>query len=196
MQRRGHNFKLVAVAALVVLALTGFSTSSHSSSGGSSGKSGSKSGSRTSKSRGSRGGGGGGCSSSKQDHDSSHRSHYDYDDDDDYGTGSNGSSGDYEETATPTPSPTNMYEAVVTLVSCASKKTPYATVQLHNPNDTAGSFELMVSFLDRKGKAIDTEKDTVDVPAGETVTVKEYVGASPSKVARCKVPELATPVGA
>ncbi|MFF9277780.1 hypothetical protein [Streptomyces griseosporeus] len=191
MQRWGHNFRFLAVSALVVLALTGFSTGSHGSTGGG-GKTGKSS---SGKSRGSKsrsGGGGGGCSSSSQDHDTSHD---DYDDSygssyDDTYDDTSGSDVTATETATTMP----QQDAIVTLVSCASKKRPYATVQLHNPNDQDGTFDLTISFLDAKGRLLDAETDDVDVPANETVTVKEYVGGKAvSKVTRCKVPDLAQP---
>ncbi|MFF9626224.1 hypothetical protein [Streptomyces griseosporeus] len=188
MQRWGHHFKFLTVSALVVLALTGFSTGSHGSTGGGGKVSKSKSGSsRGSKSR---SGGGGGCSSSSQDHDTSHADDDDDSYDDNYG---DGSGADATETATATGTP--QQDASVTLMSCASKKRPYATVQLRNPNDQDGTFALTISFLDAKGRLIDTEKDDVDVPAYETVTVKEYVGGKAAAVARCKAPNLAAPVG-
>ncbi|MFE2263519.1 hypothetical protein [Streptomyces griseosporeus] len=201
MQRWGHNFRFLAVSALVVLALTGFSTGSHGSTGGG-GKTGK---SKSSTSRGSKsrsgGGGGGGCSSSSQDHDTSHDDTYDdtyddsYDDsyDDTYGDDAGGATADATATATGMP----QQDAIVTLVSCASKKRPYATVQLHNPNDQDGTFDLTISFLDAKGRLLDAETDDVDVPANETVTVKEYVGGKAApKVTRCKVPDLAQPANA
>ncbi|MFH8936906.1 hypothetical protein [Streptomyces griseosporeus] len=194
MQRWGHNFRFLAVSALVVLALTGFSTGSHGSTGGS-GKTG-KSKSSTSRGSKSRSGGGGGCSSSSQDHDTSHDDTYNdtYDDsyDDNYGDDAAGGTTTGTETATATGMPPQ--DAIVTLVSCASKKRPYATVQLHNPNDQDGTFDLTISFLDAKGRLLDAETDDVDVPANETVTVKEYVGGKAApKVTRCKVPDLAQP---
>ncbi|GHF79023.1 hypothetical protein [Streptomyces griseosporeus] len=187
MQRWGHNFRFLAVSALVVLALTGFSTGSHGSTGGS-GKTGKTGKSKSSTSRGSksRSGGGGGCSSSSQDHDTSHDDTYD----DTYGDDAAGAPADATATATGMP----QQDAIVTLVSCASKKRPYATVQLHNPNDQDGTFDLTISFLDAKGRLLDAETDDVDVPANETVTVKEYVGGkAATKVTRCKVPDLARP---
>ena len=104
MNSRGNTLKLTAVSALVVLTLTGFSTGR--SSGGS-------------------GDGGGGCSSSSQNHDSS-SSHRDDDDDYDAGSGGTGGSGGNASTS--------LRDATVELVTCASQKTPYATVEVTNPN--------------------------------------------------------------
>lgn len=175
MRRRGHTLRLTAVSALVVLALTGFSTSRGHGHGS---------------------GHGGGCSSSSQDHDSSSSSsggtsgsrYHDYDDDDDYtGDDSYGSGGDTTSTTMP------QQDAVVTLVSCASAEQPYATVELHNPNDRAGTFDLTVTFVDAGGEPVDVQTDQVDVPANDTVTVKEYVAGDAASVDHCDTDDLASP---
>ncbi|MEV0976854.1 hypothetical protein [Streptomyces sp. NPDC049915] len=188
MSRWGREFRFLTVSALVVLSLTGFSTGSHSSSGGSSGGSKvskSKSGSsRSGKSSSRHSSSGGGCSSSHQDHDA-----YDDDDDDTY-AGDDSYADDSAAAATATP----QQGAIVKLVSCATRKQPYATVELRNPNAQDGTFEVRISFLDAKGKLVDSEVDHVEVPAGGTTATKEYVVGNAATVRRCKVGELADPV--
>ncbi|MET8980610.1 hypothetical protein ABZX85_33895 [Streptomyces sp. NPDC004539] len=187
MQRRGHIFRLTAVSALVVFALTGFSTgrghgSSHSG-----------------------GGGGGGCSSSRQNHDSSSSSgggssssggsssgngtHYrdnDYDDDDNSGSSGGGSSAK---------TPTVVERGRVSLVECATGKTPYATVKVTNPNASVEWFRITVRFLDADG-AVVAEPVTKELVRGkQTESVQVPVGDDglAAKVVRCEV-EATAPV--
>ncbi|MEV5549583.1 hypothetical protein AB0L35_26170 [Streptomyces sp. NPDC052309] len=153
MTTRGRALRFTAVSALVVLTLTGFSTGR--GHGGGSGD-----------------GGGGGCSSSGQDHDSSSSSSsggggyrdHDYDDDtyDDetYGSGGGGSDS------------TPLEDATVELVTCATKTTPYATVEVTNPNTTEGTFTVTVDFLDAAGDPVDSAYTDVTVPAGTTKTAE------------------------
>ncbi|MFF9816551.1 hypothetical protein [Streptomyces sp. NPDC014006] len=194
MSRWGREFRFLTVSALVVLSLTGFSTGSHSSSGGSSGGSKvskSKSGSsRSGKSSSRHSSGGGGCSSSHQDHDA-----YDDDDDDDTYAGDTSAGDDsYADDSAADATATPQQGAIVKLVSCATRKQPYATVELRNPNAQDGTFEVRISFLDAKGKLVDSEVDHVEVPAGGTTATKEYVVGNAAAVRRCKVGELADPV--
>ncbi|MGB9996752.1 hypothetical protein ACPMJQ_19550 [Streptomyces pseudogriseolus] len=155
MTSRGKTLKLTAVSALVVLALTGFSTGR-----GHGGGSGSQD-----------GGGGGGCSSSSQNHDSSSGgSHRDYDDDDydDYGDddyGSSGSSGGSEATASPD-------DATVTLVDCASEETPYATVEVANNSTTSGLFSVTVVFRDAAGEELVSRTEDIFVTEGQTTPAR------------------------
>ncbi|MBD0424834.1 hypothetical protein H0H10_37660 [Streptomyces sp. TRM S81-3] len=154
MTTRGRALRFTAVSALVVLTLTGFSTGR--GHGGGSGD-----------------GGGGGCSSSGQDHDSSSSSSsggggyrdHDYDDDTDddetYGSGGGGSD------STP-----YLQDATVELVTCATKTTPYATVEVTNPNTTEGTFTVTVDFLDAAGDPVDSAYTDVTVPAGTTKTAE------------------------
>ncbi|MGW0078636.1 hypothetical protein ACWDU9_26010 [Streptomyces cellulosae] len=150
MTSRGKTLKLTAVSALVVLALTGFSTGRGHGHG---------SGHHDGDS------GGGGCSSSSQNHDSSSGSHRDYDDDDDYddeyGSGSGGSE------ASPSPD-----AATVTLVDCASEQTPYATVEVTNDDTLDGTFSVTVVFKDAAGEELTRGTEEVLVPAGETTTAE------------------------
>ncbi|MFD6324174.1 hypothetical protein ACFWOL_15190 [Streptomyces sp. NPDC058442] len=175
MQSRGNALKLTAVAALVVLTLTGFSTG-----------------------RGRGGGdGGGGCSSSSQDHDSSRKSgggsHRDHDDDDyddnNYGNGTDtgGSSGG-------SPS-SSLRDATVELLSCASKKAPYATVRVTNPNTVDGVFSVVVDFEDRAGRAVASSAQQVAVAADDTATARVKVDGDRRRAARVSVcdPDLYAP---
>ncbi|MFJ5264392.1 hypothetical protein ACIQAC_28425 [Streptomyces sp. NPDC088387] len=153
---------------LVVLTLTGFSTSS----GGKSGKSSSRGGS----------GGGGGCSSSKQDHDSSSS---DTSGGYRYGnttgnTSSSGSSG--SSTAS------SLKDGIATLVSCASEKQPYATVKVRNPNSRRAQFVVIVRFKDAAGEDLDYGNESVTVPAGGTATVKlDFNDLYVDELDRCEV---------
>ncbi|WP_225656016.1 hypothetical protein [Streptomyces pseudogriseolus] len=153
MTSRGKTLKLTAVSALVVLALTGFSTGR-----GHGGGSGSHD-----------GGGGGGCSSSSQNHDSSSGgSHRDYYDDDDYGDddyGSSGSSGGSEATASPD-------DATVTLVDCASEETPYATVEVANNSTTSGLFSVTVVFRDAAGEELVSRTEDIFVTEGQSTSAR------------------------
>ncbi|MER6530066.1 hypothetical protein [Streptomyces sp. NPDC001508] len=187
MQSRGHTLKLTAVSVLVILSLTGFSTGRHG---------------RGHHHSDSDSDGGGGCSSSSQDHDTSssssggsgsYRDRYDDDDtyDSDDGYGSGGTS-----TGTTAPAPTSA-DATVKLLRCASKKAPYATVEVENPHGTPGTFAVTVDFENARGKRIASEVEEVDVSAYDTVTVNVYVAGSAlaARVGRCDPHPTAPPVG-
>ncbi|MFJ3337068.1 hypothetical protein [Streptomyces sp. NPDC086766] len=167
MRSRGHTLRLTAVSALVVLSLTGFSSGrGHGHGHG----------------HGYHGGGSGGCSSSSQDHDSSssttggvskddgtddsyggsygsgsHRDRYDTDDDQGSGSG----------TSTPA-----LRDATAKLVSCAAPKTPYATVEVANPNGSDGTFAVTVSFRDAGNDEIASRTAEAEVPAFGKATVR------------------------
>ncbi|PNV34108.1 hypothetical protein C1708_18665 [Streptomyces sp. DH-12] len=150
MTSRGKTLKLTAVSALVVLALTGFSTGR--GHGGGSGD-----------------GDGGGCSSSGQNHDASGSgggSHRDDDDDyDDGGSGGSGGAGNPEASASPE-------DATVTLVDCASEETPYATVEVTNTDTVDGTFSVTVVFKDTAGDELVSRTEEVAVPAGGTTPAR------------------------
>ncbi|WP_103541281.1 hypothetical protein [Streptomyces sp. SM1] len=168
MRQRGNTLRLTAVSALVVLTLTGFSAGR--GHGGSSGDGGG-------------GGGGGGCSSSSQNHDSSSGSgggsHRDHGDDDHDGTG--GSGGDAGSTPPP------LRDAVVDLLTCASQKTGYATVEVTNRNTVTGTFTVTVAFEDDDGTRLVSRTQDVTVLAGETATARVRVGEGTyvTRVAGC-----------
>lgn len=82
----------------------------------------------------------------------------DDDDDDVYGSSSGSSSGGSNYTrrphyrSTPSPSATGSRKTpengTVRLIKCADAKTPYATVQVSNPNNKTVRFDVHVAFLD------------------------------------------------
>jgi hypothetical protein len=168
MHSRGRTLRFAAVSAAVVLCLTGFTTGrGHGHGGGG-------------------GGGGGGCSSSSQDHDSSSSSsssgggaYKDDDQDDSYG-GSGSYRDRYDDTdddhgsgsgsGTSEPDQENV---LVRLLSCATKKKPYATVEVTSLNATTeGRFAVTVSFRDARGVEIVSAVEEADVPANGKTTVR------------------------
>ncbi|MEU3255046.1 hypothetical protein [Streptomyces sp. NPDC006997] len=164
------------MSALVVLALTGFSTGRGHRSGDSDG---------------------GGCSSSSQNHDTSSVGKYDDDDDYDYdydgdysgssGSGSGSGSGSSQ-------SGTSLEAATVELVTCATPDQPYATVEVTNPNAAEGTFTVTVDFEDATYAVIAAPQQEIDVPAHETVTMRVDLGSAESQVAdidHCEAEELA-----
>ncbi|MFF3894106.1 hypothetical protein ACFYY3_13095 [Streptomyces sp. NPDC001812] len=177
MQSRGNALRLTAVAALVVLTLTGFSTGRGRGGGD--------------------GGGGGGCSSSSQDHDSSRKSgggsHRDYDDDD-YDDNNYGNGTDTGSSSGGSPS-SSLRDATVELLSCASKKAPYATVRVTNPNTVDGVFSVVVDFEDRAGRAVASSAQQVAVAADDTATARVKVGGDRRRAAQASVcdPDLYAP---
>ncbi|MFI7501374.1 hypothetical protein ACIBVL_23280 [Streptomyces sp. NPDC049687] len=174
MNPRGHGkFRYAAVAVLVVLALTGFSTGKGRGHGS--------------------GDGGGGCSSSGQDHDGSSSSggvsgsrYHDYDDDDD--TSGGGGSGDT--------STAPVRDAEAYLVSCATRKAPYATVSVSNPNGTAATFSFEVEFLDDQADTVFHKSMTAYVPANASTDVRVKVDDTSlfSRIDHCRVDQDAPPV--
>ncbi|MER6105381.1 hypothetical protein ABT115_24515 [Streptomyces sp. NPDC001832] len=166
-----QHIKLSAVLVVVVLALTGFTTSSH---GGRSGKGSSSS-------------SGGGCSNSEKSNGSYHRNDYDDNDYDDSSSGSSGDSG-YE---TPTSDATASDEPETYVVRCAQprkgkrKAVTTSTVQLTANAVGSHTYEVDVTFLDAVGNTVDKGEASVDAEGGETKTVSVRMD-SPSKVSRVK----------
>ncbi|MFD7622918.1 hypothetical protein [Streptomyces sp. NPDC059802] len=167
-----QHIKLSAVLVVVVLALTGFSTSSH---GGRSGKS--RSGGSDSS--------GGGCSNSEKSNGSYHSS--DYDDDDDSSSSSSGGT-DY---ATQTPNATASDEPEAYVFRCAQprkgkrKAVTTSTVRLTANATGSHTYKVEVAFLNARGNAIDIGYATVDVVGGETETVSVRMD-DPRKVSKVK----------
>lgn len=165
-----QHMKLTVVLTAVVLALTGFSSSSHGH-GSKSRKSGSSS--------------GGGCSNSKKSNGTYH--HTDYNDDD-YGSGSS-SSGSTYGTATPAATATDAPRAYV--FRCATprkgkrKAVTSSTVRLTASAVGSHSYDVDVTFLDSRGNTVDTGEASVAADGGETKTVSVRMD-SPSKVSRVK----------
>ncbi|MGW2718278.1 hypothetical protein [Streptomyces sp. NPDC001492] len=118
----------------------------------------------------------GGCSSSSQDHDTSTRT-----------TTTTGGSGSYSSPSTAA----SLSPAMAVLLKCATVKQPYATVEVSNPNSTAGTFEVTVTFRDAEGGAAGSRVDLANVPARGTATVRVNVGGSNDLVARIKHCEVA-----
>ncbi|MFF3952798.1 hypothetical protein ACFYY1_06285 [Streptomyces sp. NPDC001890] len=170
-----QHIKLSAVLVVVVLALTGFSTSSHGGRSGKSKSSGSSS--------------GGGCSNSKKSNNGYHSSDSDYDDDYDSSSSSSGST-DY---GTPTPTATASDEPQAYAVRCAQprkgkrKAVTASTVKLTASADATGShtYEVDVTFVDAFGNTVDTGDATVEAEGGETKTVSVRMD-NPRKVSKVK----------
>uniref|UniRef100_A0AAU3GT03 Secreted protein n=1 Tax=Streptomyces sp. NBC_01401 TaxID=2903854 RepID=A0AAU3GT03_9ACTN len=167
-----RQMRFAAVLVVVVLALTGFSTSSH---GGKSGKS------RSGKSSSS----GGGCSNSKK----SNGSYHHYDDDDDYDSSSSTSGGSTYESATPAASASDA--PAVRVIRCAQPKkgkrraTTSSSVEIRSTSSVAETYEVDVTFVDAKGLTVDTGDADVEVGAGETKVLTVAMD-SPRLVSRVK----------
>ncbi|MFF8592518.1 hypothetical protein ACF061_13915 [Streptomyces sp. NPDC015220] len=190
--RQGRGLRLTAVLAATVLALTGFSRGhGHSSHSG--------------------GGGGGGCSSSHQDHDGSSSSSggnstsgggsytsatpeddpYGDDYADSSGTSSGTTSGgSYNRRPThrssPSPSGTgssdDLSSGEAKLVSCATEKAPYATVEVTNPNDSEARFTAYVEFQNAKDELVSYHSAEVTVPANGKARARVQLGDGASRV--------------
>ncbi|MEU1170743.1 FxLYD domain-containing protein [Streptomyces microflavus] len=171
MMRR--QMKLAAVLVVVVLALTGFTTST---SGGKGGKS---KGSSSS---------GGGCSNSKKSN-SGYR-HTDYDDDD-YDDNASGSSGSSYGTPTPTASD----GPAVRVIRCAQprkgkrKAVTASVVELRSKDTGSHTYEVDVTFYDARGNTVDTAETTTTLDAGDVrnLTVRMESPRRVSEVKRCEV---------
>ncbi|MEW2070806.1 hypothetical protein [Streptomyces sp. NPDC007346] len=171
MMRR--QMKLAAVLVVVVLALTGFSTST--------------SGGKGSKSKGS-GSSGGGCSNSKKSN-SGYR-HTDYDDDDYGDNSSSGSSGSYG-----TPTPTASDDPAVRVIRCTQpgkgkrKAVTASVIELRSNDTRSHTYEVDVTFLDARGNTVDTAETTTTLDAGDVrnLTVRMESPRRVSEVKRCEV---------
>ncbi|WP_137988754.1 hypothetical protein [Streptomyces vilmorinianum] len=181
--RRG--VKLAATLTVVVLALTGFQTSS------SGGKSGSGKSGKSGKSRSSDSDGGGGCSSSKKQND-------DYDDHDSSGGGGSGS--DYTtEPATPSVSPSSDVE--VEVVDCvkpaqrkragkpARKADTTATLRITSRRSFTETYRVTLEFKDASNGLVDSKDELVTVGPGESKVfdVKMDSPRLVDKVRKCAV---------
>ncbi|MET8720493.1 hypothetical protein [Streptomyces misionensis] len=181
MYTRGRALKVTAVSAMVVLALTGFSSGhGHGSHGG------------------------GGCSSSRQDHDGSSTargSGSSGGDSDDSATSTStstsagGGSRRARPTSTPTPTPSPSHAArplkdgTAVLVHCANVADPYATVEVRNPNDREAVFMVKMSFKDARGYTIAGTGNEVSVPAKgrTTLRVPAVSTGRVEQIAHCEV---------
>ncbi|QLJ03638.1 hypothetical protein HZZ00_23385 [Streptomyces sp. NEAU-sy36] len=180
MYTRGRTLKVTAVSAMVVLALTGFSSG-----------------------HGHRSHGGGGCSSSHQDHDGSSTargsgSSGSDPDDSATSTSTGGGSRRSRPTRTPAPTPTAssshaaarpLEDGTAVLVHCASTADPYATVEVRNPNGREGVFMVKMSFKDARGFAVADTGNEVSVPARgrATLRVSAVSTGRVEEIAHCEV---------
>ncbi|MEV5784969.1 MULTISPECIES: hypothetical protein [Streptomyces] len=202
MYTRGRRLRFTAVSAMVVLALTGFSSG------------------RGHGSRGHHSGGGGGCSSSRQDHDSSSSTSggggsYDSSSSggsssggDAYGSGtSSGLSGGATyrsrptHRSTPTASSTGgtarpLKDGTAVLVHCASTEDPYATVEVRNPNGRDSVLTVKIAFKDARGFTMIDTSDQVSVPAKDKATVRVPVASAGhvDEIDHCEVDRRAVAV--
>lgn len=198
MRSRGRTLRFTAVSALVVLSLTGFTSGRghghgyhHSGSGG----------------------GGGGCSSSSQDHDdtsSSTSGGGTYKDDDGSSSGGSGSYRDsdpYDDSddaygsgggsTSPSTSAPALEDATAKLLSCATPKRPYATVEVTNPNADEGTFAVTITFRDARNAEIISRVEEVDVPANDKATAQVDISGYDDRAARvdhCDLEEAAPAV--
>ncbi|MFJ8766105.1 hypothetical protein [Streptomyces clavifer] len=167
-----RQMRFAAVLVVVVLALTGFSTSSH---GGKSGKS--RSGGSSS---------GGGCSNSKKSNGGYH--------DDDYDDSSSSSSGG-STYGTPTPTTTASEAPVTRVVRCAQPRkgkrraVTSSTVEIRSTATGSHTYDVDVTFVDAKGRTVDTGEATVELDYDEakTLPVRMDSPRSVSRVKRCLV---------
>ncbi|MFE2940292.1 hypothetical protein ACFXKG_14695 [Streptomyces sp. NPDC059255] len=177
-----RRLKFAAVLVVVVLALTGFSSSKAGKRGsGSKGKSSSSSSS------------GGGCSNSKKSNGSSgynSGSHHNAYDDDDSSSG-----GSYDD-PTPTPAVTGTADGVeARIVTCVRpakgkrKAVTYATVRVETPVGAADRYDIDVTFTDATGRVVDSGETEIDLESGETATVKVAMDSPRqlSRVRKCAV---------
>ncbi|MET7694619.1 hypothetical protein ABZT06_43035 [Streptomyces sp. NPDC005483] len=97
--------------------------------------------------------GGGGCSSSSQDHDS------------------------YTPARTTgTRRASTLQDGTATVVSCATKATPYTTIEVSNPNSRRGTFEVAFSFTDAAGRTLNSGDKQVSVSGRGTSKIKVPTG--------------------
>ncbi|BAC71524.1 hypothetical protein AQJ43_05120 [Streptomyces avermitilis] len=196
MYTRGRTLKFAAVLTMVVLALTGFSRGrGHGGHGGHSGGGGCSSSSQNHDSSSSSTSGGGsyssGSTTSGAGSDDSYDDSYGDSDDDSYSSGSSssGSSGGstYNRRPTHRSNPTSssgdgddepLKDGTARVVSCATKKAPYATVEVKNPNARKGTFWITVTFKDKDGLEIVDHYADVRVPAKGKATVDVEVGGA------------------
>ncbi|MER5441606.1 hypothetical protein [Streptomyces sp. NPDC002790] len=160
-----RGLKLTAVATLVVVALTGFTT----------GRSHGHSKSRSSSS-------GGGCSSSSQSHDSTSS------------TVSKGGGSSYtrhttHRSTTSSSTTRNLRDGTVKLLECASADQEYALVTVTNPNNRKLRFDAHGTFLAADGRTVADRHKEVEVAADGKVTVGVQVGSRTlaADVAHCDI---------
>lgn len=180
MYAQGRGLKVTAVSAMVVLALTGFS-SGHAQG-----------------SRDRHGDDGGGCSSSRQDHDSSSPSPGG--DASDSGSSrprstspSTPTASPSTSTASPSATPRPLKNGTAALVRCASVADPYAVVEVRNPNGRDAVFFVKMTFKNGRGLVVMNAGDQVSVPAKGRTTYRVSAISSGlvEEIAHCEVDPIA-----
>lgn len=186
MYTRGRTLRFTAVSAMVVLALTGFSTGRHGSRGHHHSD------------------GGGGCSSSRQDHDSSSPGGSSGGSSDDaYGSGTTGGTGGtyrsrptYRSTPTPTSSADTrpLKDGTAVLKRCASTDDPYTTVEVRNPNGREALFTVKVAYKSSAGATLADATSQVSVPANGRATLRMAAAGTGAldRLDHCEVEPRAT----
>ncbi|MGV9426629.1 hypothetical protein ACWDO7_20375 [Streptomyces sp. NPDC003656] len=116
---------------------------------------------------------------------------YDPDDDTDDSYGS--STGGYRTPRTHRPTSTAtgsgrgaVEDGTVELVSCASATTPYAVVEVTNPNKREVRYTAVVHFLDGSGTELRVGRAEVDVPARGSAKTRVQIGAAGVGTGHCK----------
>ncbi|MCX4762939.1 hypothetical protein OG562_18540 [Streptomyces sp. NBC_01275] len=79
-------------------------------------------------------------------------------------------------------------------MSCATKDKPYATIEVTNIDDRAGSFYADVTFLDANGDTVDARGVAVRVDARSVATAKVQLTdeATAAEVDHCEASPLAS----
>ncbi|MFJ8054866.1 hypothetical protein [Streptomyces sp. NPDC096142] len=183
MYTRGRTLRFTAVSAMVVLALTGFSTGRHGSRGHHHSD------------------GGGGCSSSRQDHDSSSPGGSSGGSSDDaYGSGTTGGTYRSRPTYRSTPTATSsadtrpLKDGTAVLKRCASTDDPYTTVEVRNPNGREALFTVKVAYKSSAGATLADATSQVSVPANGRATLRMAAAGTGAldRLDHCEVEPRAT----
>ncbi|MGW4302226.1 hypothetical protein [Streptomyces sp. NPDC004376] len=110
-------------------------------------------------------------------------------DDDSYGS----STGGYRTPRTHRPTSTAtgsgrgaVEDGTVELLSCASATTPYAVVEVTNPNKREVRYTAVVHFLDGSGAELRVGRAEVDVPARGSAKTRVQIGAAGVGTGHCK----------
>ncbi|MFD5846445.1 hypothetical protein [Streptomyces chartreusis] len=87
-------------------------------------------------------------------------------------------------------------DGTAVLISCASLDDPYATVEVRNPNERDAVFTMRMTFKDSNGATMITTTAQVPVPAKDTATDRLAVAGIGTghldQIARCEVNPRAT----
>ncbi|MFF8353554.1 hypothetical protein ACF063_08880 [Streptomyces chartreusis] len=87
-------------------------------------------------------------------------------------------------------------DGTAVLISCASLDDPYATVEVRNPNDRDAVFTMKMTFKDAHGSTMITRTAQVPVPAKGTATDRAAIAGIGTghvdQIASCEVNPRAT----